>query len=269
MRRRFRRLALAVTAVASVAIAGAITFAVAGVGDGGVINGCYKSQNGQLRVIDPATDHCLPSETPISWSQTGPTGSQGPTGPAGPTGSQGPTGDTGPTGSRGPTGGTGPTGSRGPTGGTGPKGPTGGTGPKGPTGGTGPKGPTGGTGPTGPPGANGVSGYDIVSTSVTLANGLSATAVSVCPGGKKIVGGGWSANSILSGVTMVQSGPSADGSAWIAEIQNNSGGPIQVTFARTCITAPTTSAPTGASTSRASRKPLVKITKMRSRHHGR
>jgi len=25
---------------------------------GGVINGCYKSQNGQQRLIDPATDHC-------------------------------------------------------------------------------------------------------------------------------------------------------------------------------------------------------------------
>jgi lipopolysaccharide/colanic/teichoic acid biosynthesis glycosyltransferase len=34
-----------------------------------VINGCYKSGNGQLRVIDPATDSCHPSETAISWSQ--------------------------------------------------------------------------------------------------------------------------------------------------------------------------------------------------------
>jgi hypothetical protein len=54
-----------------------------------VINGCYKTQNGQLRVIDPATGHCLPSETAISWNQNGPTGSQGPTGPRGPTGPKG------------------------------------------------------------------------------------------------------------------------------------------------------------------------------------
>jgi len=28
-----------------------------------VINGCCKSPNGQLRLIDPASDNCLPSET--------------------------------------------------------------------------------------------------------------------------------------------------------------------------------------------------------------
>ena len=71
MRRRFSRLALAVTAVAVVAIAGAVTYAVADIGGGGVINGCYKSQNGQLRLIDPATDSCNPSETAISWNTIG------------------------------------------------------------------------------------------------------------------------------------------------------------------------------------------------------
>ena len=70
--RRFRRVALAVTGVVLVAIAGGVTYAVADIGGGGVINGCYKSQNGQLRLIDPASDSCLPSETAISWSQTGP-----------------------------------------------------------------------------------------------------------------------------------------------------------------------------------------------------
>jgi hypothetical protein len=88
MRRRFSRLALAVTAVAVLAIAGAVTYAVADIGGGGVINGCYKSQNGQLRVIDPATDSCNPSEKPISWSQTGPAGAKG---ASGATGAQGPT----------------------------------------------------------------------------------------------------------------------------------------------------------------------------------
>src|SRR5512133_1918825 len=83
MRRRFRRVALAVTAVVVVAIAGGVTYAVAEVGGGGVINGCYKSQNGQLRLIDPATDHCLPSETAISWGQTGTQGPQGPPGLSG------------------------------------------------------------------------------------------------------------------------------------------------------------------------------------------
>jgi Collagen triple helix repeat (20 copies) len=118
MHRRFRRVALAVAAVALVAIAGGVTYAVADIGGGGVINGCYKSQHGQLRLIDPATDHCLPSEKSISWSQTGPQGPPGPTGPqgpTGPTGAQGPTGPMGPQGLKGDTGATGPQGPPGPT----------------------------------------------------------------------------------------------------------------------------------------------------------
>ena len=116
MRRRFRRVALAITAVAVVAIAGGVTYAVADIGDGGVINGCYKSQNGQLRLIDPATDSCHPSESAISWSQTGPQGPAGATGPPGPTGPAGPPG---------PQGATGPQGPAGPQGATGPQGPAG------------------------------------------------------------------------------------------------------------------------------------------------
>jgi hypothetical protein len=128
MRRRFSRVTLAISAAAIVAIAGTVSYAVADIGGGGVINGCYKSQNGQLRLIDPATDHCLPSEKAISWSQTGPQGPPGPTGPAGPqgpTGPQGPKGDTGPTGPAGPQGPTGPQGPAGPSGPTGPQGPKG------------------------------------------------------------------------------------------------------------------------------------------------
>jgi hypothetical protein len=55
---RFGRIAVAITAVVVVAIAGGVTYAVAQIGGGGVINGCYKSVNGQLRLIDPATDSC-------------------------------------------------------------------------------------------------------------------------------------------------------------------------------------------------------------------
>jgi hypothetical protein len=93
MRRRTGRVRLAV-AVAIVGIAGGIivTYAVAQVGAGGVINGCYKSANGQLRVVDPATDRCNPSETPISWNEIGPQGPKGDPGPQGPKGDQGPPG---------------------------------------------------------------------------------------------------------------------------------------------------------------------------------
>jgi hypothetical protein len=138
MHKRIRRVALALTAAAVVAIAGGVTYAVADIGGGGVINGCYKvasrhdddddrghksgsraddddghrGVSGQLRLIDPAIDSCRRNEKPISWSQSGPPGPQGPTGPqgpAGPQGSQGPAGPAGPQGPQGPQGPAGPT----------------------------------------------------------------------------------------------------------------------------------------------------------------
>jgi hypothetical protein len=165
MRLRFRRIALALTAVAIVAVAGGVTYAVAEIGGGGVINGCYKSGsrddddddrgqrvksgshgdddhgdrggNGQLRLIDPATDSCRRNETAISWNQTGPQGPEGPQGPTGPAGPQGPAGPAGPAGPQGP---------------EGPAGPAGPAGPPGPQGETGPQGPAGPQGPPGPEG---------------------------------------------------------------------------------------------------------------------
>jgi hypothetical protein len=119
MRRRIRRVALAITAVVVVAIAGGVTYAVAQIGSDGVFHGCYTSANGQLRLIDPATDSCRPSETAVSWSQTGPQGLKGdpgPPGPAGPQGPAGPHGIPGPHGPAGPQGATGPQGPAGPPG---------------------------------------------------------------------------------------------------------------------------------------------------------
>ncbi|HET8874477.1 MAG TPA: hypothetical protein VFM83_12405, partial [Gaiellaceae bacterium] len=110
MRRRIRRVALAITAVVVVATAGGVTYAVAQIGSGGVFHGCYTSANGQLRLIDPATDSCRPSETAISWSQTGPQGLKGDPGPPGPAGPQGPAGPHGIPGPHGPAGPQGPAG---------------------------------------------------------------------------------------------------------------------------------------------------------------
>ncbi len=56
--------------------------------DDNMIYGCYKKNDGQLRIVDQ-TGKCLPSEIPISWNKMGQSGSpgvQGPTGPAGPEG---------------------------------------------------------------------------------------------------------------------------------------------------------------------------------------
>ncbi|MGE5237484.1 MAG: hypothetical protein ACM3ON_01640 [Chloroflexota bacterium] len=66
----------------------------------GVINACYKRDNGQVRVIDGAQG-CLPSEVFISWNAVGPqgpAGEQGLPGPAGAAGAQGLTGEQGPPG---------------------------------------------------------------------------------------------------------------------------------------------------------------------------
>ena len=138
-----RKLFVGVAAASVIAATAGIALAVPG--GGGAIQGCFQKNNGQLRVVDAATD-CRPSESPLSWSQTGPAGATGPAGPQGLTGLTGPQGPIGPTGPQGPAGDTGPTGAQGPAGATGPSGPAG---PKGDTGAQGPVGPQGATGPAG------------------------------------------------------------------------------------------------------------------------
>lgn len=67
--------------------------AVASIPDGsGTIHGCYKNSSGMLKVIDSGTQSCASGETPIAWSQTGPPGATGATGPQGNPGVTGSTG---------------------------------------------------------------------------------------------------------------------------------------------------------------------------------
>ena len=89
-----RAVVVIVAAVGAAAVVGGITYA--SVGGGGVISACYKAQNGQVRLIDPDTQSCLPSEEAIQWNQTGPQGLQGPQGVQGEQGEVGPTGPRGP-----------------------------------------------------------------------------------------------------------------------------------------------------------------------------
>lgn len=134
---------------------------------GGVINGCYGTQNGGLRLIDSeAGGACLNSETPISWNQVGPKGDPGIQGPKGDTGLQGPQGIQGPKGD------------------TGPQGPQGVQGPKGD------QGPQGVQGPQGPPGSTDVRVYFGGNTTDTTADDKQS--VAVCPAGKFATGGGYS-----------------------------------------------------------------------------
>jgi len=82
---------LAISATALLALAGV---AYATIPDSqGVIHACYKTDNGQLRLVD--TGSCNPSELDISWNQTGPQGPVGPKGDAGAQGIQGPPGPAG------------------------------------------------------------------------------------------------------------------------------------------------------------------------------
>lgn len=77
----------AVALVASVLASG---IAGAGIpGAGSVINGCYQKVEGQLRVVDPGTDDCRPSELAITWNQEGGQGEPGEPGAPGGDGADG------------------------------------------------------------------------------------------------------------------------------------------------------------------------------------
>ena len=219
------RLASASMITSGLLLVGGIV-AVASIPDSaGVIHGCYKTQNGQLRVIDTATDQCGPSETAISWSQTGP---QGPQGPKGDTGATGPKGDTGATGATGPTGATGATGATGPKGDTGATGATGPTGATGATGATGPKGDTGDTGPAGPPGPTGtLTSQEVAGPSVTLCSIFDITCTNMrestatCPAGTVVTGGGYTADGAFFDWHIRENHRSGNG--WLVAATNDDG----------------------------------------------
>jgi hypothetical protein len=147
---------VAVGAVAAVAIVVAAGYGYAAVtATNQSYTGCLQGGAiSNVAIGAVPTKPCPNNAVQISWSQTGPQGQTGATGPQGP---QGATGATGPTGPKGDTGATGPTGPKGDTGATGPQGPKGDTGATGPQG---PKGDTGATGPQGVPGTDGKDGKD-------------------------------------------------------------------------------------------------------------
>lgn len=76
-----------------------------------VIRACVHKANGNMRFV--ADGDCKPTETLLTWNQTGPAGSSGPAGPQGPAG---PHGATGPAGAAGAEGSAGPPGPPGPEG---------------------------------------------------------------------------------------------------------------------------------------------------------
>lgn len=87
MTRRDLRAALAGAALAAVLGGGAAWAAIPDAG--GAIHGCYQLNVGNLRVIDPETDSCRPSETALVWNVRGAPGESGAPGAAGRDGKDG------------------------------------------------------------------------------------------------------------------------------------------------------------------------------------
>src|SRR3990170_4989061 len=78
------------TFAALAVLSGAAVVAWAGSSDEqGVINACYVSSSGTLRIVDPAVTDCRHNELPISWSVQGPPGPAGEPGQPGEPGAQG------------------------------------------------------------------------------------------------------------------------------------------------------------------------------------
>ncbi|MGD0401422.1 MAG: hypothetical protein ABSC04_21235 [Syntrophobacteraceae bacterium] len=74
-----------------------------------VINACVNKKTGTVRIVSEP-GKCRRAEEPLSWTQTGPPGEQGPAGLPGPKGEQGSVGPAGPQGEQGPVGPQGPQG---------------------------------------------------------------------------------------------------------------------------------------------------------------
>ncbi|HEY2354771.1 MAG TPA: hypothetical protein VGH79_07740 [Gaiellaceae bacterium] len=267
----------------------------------GVIHACYQANkngdiagHGRLRLIDPSAANpadrtCTKNEQELDWNvkgpkgdpgPAGPQGPQGPAGPAGPAGPQGPQGPAGPQGAVGPTGAQGPVGPAGPIGppgAAGPQGPKGdpgtpGTpgapGPQGPQGPAGPPGPQGSAGPQGPAGADGVSGYSEDSASIALPTGDVENGTIYCPSGQKIMSGGWTDDGQSFGlnVFLLQSGPLSGGSGWTADLYNNSGTTVNVTFEWICIDAPGATSPSSGASKASADKPVFTVRRMSATH---
>ena len=201
---------------------------------------CVLKNVGTVRLVDTAKQglagHCSSYETQISWQAVGRTGATGPTGRTGLTGALGPIGPIGPVGPKGAAGVAGPAGPAGPKGASGA---AGAAGPAGATGAPGAAGATGATGATGARGPAGASGYEVQSSTTTLAANYAISGSQPCSAGKVAVGGGMRTTPInAAGVTLVTSAPDADGKGWSAGVTNMSASQVSVTLSAICIDAP-------------------------------
>lgn len=101
-------------AIGLAAVTGGVAAAAIPGGDG-TIQACYANSNGNVRIVDTASD-CRAHETPIAFNQTGPQGPKGDKGDPGAPGAKGDKGDKGDPGAKGDPGVKGDPGDTGPAG---------------------------------------------------------------------------------------------------------------------------------------------------------
>jgi len=133
------------------------------------VHACVKP-SGVARIV-VAPEDCLPSETSLNWSITGPQGDQGPQGQQGPQGEEGPQGEQGLQGEQGPQGEQGTQGEQGSQG---------------------QPGEDGKPGEQGPPGVQNV--YFRDSAFIVMEPGTYGHGQAVCDPGDFATGGGWYLN---------------------------------------------------------------------------
>jgi len=98
----------------------------------------------------------------------------------------------------------------------------------------GPQGPQGPQGVQGPQGPSGVSGYEVVSDDSNVPDGTRQFDIVHCPTGKKVVGGGFSTDDFRD-LTIMMSGPTANGSGWIFDVISHGPGNTMGHFRAICV----------------------------------
>jgi hypothetical protein len=241
---------IAVTAASALAAVGVVSVASGAIsGDGSdVIYACKQNSSGKIRVIDPPQSgearRCRPSETEISWNQTGPAGAPGAKGDQGDPGPAGPKGDQGEPGAPGAKGDQGDPGPAGLKGDKGEPGAAGAPGAKGDQGDPGPAGPKGDKGDKGDPGAAGLAGHRVITASLDSHAGTSVWGTQLCPNGKALNGGFTTVAAgtpPVAGAYVASSGPTADGRGWTGATVNTSNQTVTVTLYTTCVNDPAVS----------------------------
>jgi hypothetical protein len=85
---------------------------------------------------------------------------------------------------------------------------------------TGEQGPPGPAGTDGTDGTDGVSGWELVGRAFNVPHGGTPQYVPVlCPSGKKVFGGGVTADDFRDPFTVMMSGPYAAGTGWVTEVK--------------------------------------------------